>query len=129
MECGSGRCAGVEAAIATYGAEAAYTIDGLDDKLREYMVDRPVVFYRLGSGAFDGRVTRLVADLRAARAPGHAAPGRIEGPGPLPHPPRLRRPPAELLRHRRACEVSRDAHTEAVRYARPGPHQDHVQAA
>jgi len=32
---------GVEGAIATYGADAAYTIDRLDEKLREYMVDRP----------------------------------------------------------------------------------------
>src|SRR2546428_146179 len=120
MEIWTGRRAGVEGAIATYGADAAYTIDRLDEKLREYMVDRPVVFYRLGSGAFDGRVTRLVADLRAARARGHAAPVRIEDPGPLLHELRLRRSPAELLRHRRACEISRDAHTEAMRYARPG---------
>src|SRR3989449_7221319 len=99
MEIWNGRRAGVEGAIATYGADASYTIDRLDEKLREYMVDRPVVFYRLGSGAFDGRVTRLVADLRAARARGHAAPVRIEDPGPILHELRLRRSPAELLRH------------------------------
>ena len=58
MEIWNGRRAGTEGAIATYGADVAYTIDRLDDKLREYMVDRPVVFYRLGSGPFDGRVTR-----------------------------------------------------------------------
>src|SRR5438552_18761959 len=73
MEIWNGRRAGVEGAIATYGADAAYTIDRLDAKLREYMVDRPAIFYRLGSGGFDGRVTRLVADLRAARARGSAA--------------------------------------------------------
>ena len=129
MEIWNGRRAGVEGAIAAYGADAAYTIDRLDDKLREYMVDRPVVFYRLGSGSFDGRVTRLVAELRGARARGHAAPVRVEDPGPILHELRLRRSPAELQRHRRACEISRDAHTEAMRYARPGLYEYQVQAA
>src|SRR5499426_2200785 len=129
MEIWNGRRAGVEGAIATYGADAAYTIDRLDDKLREYMVDRPVLFYRLGSGSFDGRVTRLVAELRGARARGHAAPVRVEDPGPILHELRLRRSPAERERHRRACEISRDAHIEAMRYARPGIYEYQVQAA
>jgi len=60
LEIWTGHRAGVEGAVATYGADAAYPIDKLDDKLREYLVDRPVVYYRLGQGAFDGRVTRLV---------------------------------------------------------------------
>ena len=129
MEIWNGRRAGVEGAIATYGADAAYTIDRLDAKLREYMVDRPAIFYRLGSGGFDGRVTRLVGDLRAARARGYAAPVRIEDPGPILNELRLRRSPAELMRHRRACEISRDAHIEAMRYARPGLYEYQVQAA
>jgi len=92
------------------------------------MVDRPVVFYRLGSGPFDGRVTRLVADC-GRRGPAATPPRADRGPGPLLHELRLRRSPAELLRHRRACEISRDAHTEAMRYARPGLYEYQVQAA
>src|SRR5947209_19254336 len=78
METWNGRRAGVEGAIATYGADAAYTIDQLDAKLREYAVERPVLYYRLGNATFDGRVTRLVAELRAARARGFPSPVRIE---------------------------------------------------
>ena len=129
MEIWNGRRAGTEGAIATYGADAAYTIDRLDAKLREYMIDRPAIFYRLGSGAFDSRVTRLVGDLRAARARGFAPPVRIEDPGPILNELRLRRSPAELARHRRACEISRDGHIEAMRYARPGLYEYQVQAA
>src|SRR5690349_24588044 len=58
MEIWNGRRAGTEGAIATYGADAAYTIDRLDAKLREYMLDRPAIFYRLGSGGVDNPVTR-----------------------------------------------------------------------
>jgi Xaa-Pro aminopeptidase len=129
MEIWNGRRAGTEGAIATYGADAAYTIDRLDAKLREYMIDRPAIFYRLGSGAFDSRVTRLVGDLRAARSRGFAPPVRIEDPGPILNELRLRRSAAELARHRRACEISRDGHVEAMRYARPGLYEYQVQAA
>jgi Xaa-Pro aminopeptidase len=54
---------------------------------------------------------------------------RVEDPGPILHELRLRRSPAELQRHRRACAISRDAHTEAMRYARPGLYEYQVQAA
>src|SRR5215510_15495789 len=37
--------------------------------------------------------------------------------------------PAERERHRRACEISRDAHIEAMRYARAGLCEYPVQAA
>jgi Xaa-Pro aminopeptidase len=129
METWNGRRAGVEGAVATYGADAAYPIEALDEKLREYLIGRSTLFYRLGNAAFDGRITRLVVELRAARARGLQAPVALEDPGPILHEMRLRRSPAELARHRRACAISRDAHIEAMRYARPGLHEYQVQAA
>jgi Xaa-Pro aminopeptidase len=125
----TGHRAGVEGAVAHYGADAAYPVDQLDAKLREYAIDRSVLFYRLGNQAFDARVIRLAVELRAARSRGFCAPVRIEDPGPIVHELRLRRSPAELARQRRACEISRDAHIEAMRYAQPGMHEYQVQAA
>jgi Xaa-Pro aminopeptidase len=129
MEIWTGHRAGVEGAVASYGADAAYPIEQLDGKLREYAIDRPTLFYRLGNAVFDGRVIRLVAELRAARSRGFTPPVRIEDPGPIVHELRLHRSPAELARQRRACQISRDAHAEAMRYARPGLHEYQVQAA
>jgi Xaa-Pro aminopeptidase len=129
MEIWTGRRAGVEGAVATYGADAAYPVDQLDQKLREYAVDRPALFYRLGNSAYDGRITRLLGELRAMQRRGHHAPARVEDPGPIIHEMRMRRSPAELARHRRACELSRDGHIEAMRYARPGIYEYRVQAA
>src|SRR5262250_715531 len=129
MEIWNGRRAGTEGAIATFGADVAYTIDQLDTKLREYAVERPVLYYRLGNAAFDARITRLVSELRGARARGFSSPVRIEDPGPLLHDLRLRKTDAELARLRRACAISRDAHAEAMRYAKPGMHEYEVQAA
>ncbi|HYB44122.1 MAG TPA: aminopeptidase P N-terminal domain-containing protein, partial [Candidatus Methylomirabilis sp.] len=130
MEIWNGRRAGVEGAVATYGADAAYTIDELDAKLREYAVDRPALAYRLGNPQHDGRVTRLLGEMRSARArAGLVTPTRVEDPGPILDELRLRRSPAELARQRRACQISRDAHVEAMRYARPGQFEYEVQAA
>jgi Xaa-Pro aminopeptidase len=60
---------------------------------------------------------------------GFVTPSGIEDPEPILHELRLRRSAAELARQRRACEISRDAHIEAMRYARPGQHEYEVQAA
>jgi Xaa-Pro aminopeptidase len=128
MEIWNGRRAGVEGAIATYGADAAYAIDQLDDKLREYAIDRAALFYRLGHPTLDGRIIRLLDQLRGVKPRGFTVPTRLEDPGPILHEMRLRRSPAELARHRRACQISRDAHAEAMRFARPGQHEYEVQA-
>src|SRR2546427_555789 len=125
----NGRRAGVEGAVADYGADAAYPIDELDRRLREYILDRPSLVYRLGNPAFEGRITRLLAEGRAARSRGQVTPATIEDPGPIVHEMRLRRSPGELARQRRACEISREAHAEAMRYARPGQYEYQVQAA
>jgi Xaa-Pro aminopeptidase len=125
----NGRRAGVGGAVADYGADAAYPIDELDRRLREYILDRPSLVYRLGNPAFDGRITRLLAEGRAAGSRGQVTPATIEDPGPIVHEMRLRRSPGELARQRRACEISREAHAEAMRYARPGQYEYQVQAA
>src|SRR6184192_1691198 len=89
LEVWTGHRAGVEGAVASYGADTAYPIEQLDAKLREYAIDRSTIFYRLGNAVFDPRVIRLVTDLRNARARGFPAPTRIEDPGPIVHELRL----------------------------------------
>jgi Xaa-Pro aminopeptidase len=130
MEIWNGRRAGVEGAVATYGADAAYTVDELDGKLREYALDRPALVYRLGNAQHDGRVMRLLGEMRNVRTRGgFVTPSRVEDPGPVLDELRLHRSPEELERQRRACQITRDAHIEAMRYARPGQYEYQVQAA
>jgi Xaa-Pro aminopeptidase len=129
LEIWTGRRAGVEGAIAIYGADTAYPIDELDRRLREFILDRPTLVYRLGNPTFDGRIARAFAEGRAARSRGRVTPAAIEDPGPILHEMRLRRSPGELARQRRACEISREAHAEAMRFARPGQWEYQVQAA
>jgi Xaa-Pro aminopeptidase len=129
LEVWNGRRAGVEGAIGTYGADNAYPIEQFDQKLREYAFDRTVLFYRLGHAAHDARITRLLIELRALKVRGYTVPLRLEDPSRILHEMRLRRTPAELIRQRRAAEISRDGHIEAMRYAAPGLSEYQVQAA
>ncbi|HXG04067.1 MAG TPA: aminopeptidase P N-terminal domain-containing protein [Candidatus Binatia bacterium] len=128
MEVWTGHRAGVEGAVARFGADVAYPVDELDQRLRDWALDRPVLYYRLGNPAHDHRITRLVTELRAGRGRGFTPPMRIEDPGPILHELRLRRSAEELARQRRACEISREAHTEAMRAAGPGLWEYQVQA-
>src|SRR6266498_1604205 len=68
MEIWNGRRAGVEGAVADYGADAAYPVEQLDERLRESVIDRPALVYRLGTPGFDARITRLVEHARMVRA-------------------------------------------------------------
>src|SRR5919201_5490474 len=58
MEIWNGRRAGVEGAVATYGADTAYPIEQLPDKLREWLLERPTLYYRLGHPTYDATVLR-----------------------------------------------------------------------
>jgi Xaa-Pro aminopeptidase len=129
MEMWHGHRAGPEGAIATYGADAAYPIDQLEQKLREYAIDCPTIYYALGNAAYDPKIIHLLTGLRPVKTRGQTVPVRLEDPSPLIHDLRLRRSPAELARQRRSCEIASEAHLEAMRYARPGLYEYEVQAA
>ena len=64
LEIWTGRRAGVEGAVAAYGADAAYPLAELDDRLREMLLERTTVYYALGNPAHDARITRLLDQLR-----------------------------------------------------------------
>src|SRR5262245_20183609 len=129
MEIWNGRRAGTEGAITTYDADAAYPIDQLDQKLREYAIDCPTIYYQLGNAAYDPKMIQLMTGLRPVKTRGQTVPVRLEAPSPIIHELRLRRAPSERARQRRACEIAGEAHVEAMRYARPGMYEDEVQAA
>ena len=129
MEIWNGHRAGTEGAIATYGADAAYPIDQLDQKLRQYAIGCATIYYQLGNAAYDPKMIQLVTGLRPVKTRGQTVPVRLADPSPIIHELRLRRSTTELARHRRACEIASEAHIEAMRYARPGMYEYEVQAA
>jgi Xaa-Pro aminopeptidase len=129
LEIWHGHRAGTEGAITTYGADAAYPIAQLEQKLREYALDCPTIYYALGSGVYDPTIIQLLTGLRAVKTRGQTVPVRLDDPSPIIHELRLRRSTTELAWQRRSCEIASEAHIEAMRYAQPGLYEYEVQAA
>jgi Xaa-Pro aminopeptidase len=74
----TGRRAGVEGAVKTFGADIAYPIDDADARLPELISGVAEVHYHFGRDPeLDERVLRLMSRLRAAERRGRRAPVRL----------------------------------------------------
>lgn len=125
----NGRRAGPEGALAKHGADAAFTIDQLDEILPKYIENAPRLFYRLGQEQeFDGRVTGWLNRIRAAVRSGVQAPSEIVDPGGIVHEMRMIKNEDDLRLLRRACEISAEAHVAAMRACRPGMNECELEA-
>jgi len=121
--------AGVEGAREIYGADAAYPVDELDAKLKQYSVGRTTIFYQPGFPEFDRRMLALLgAGVDQRRLSGNPMPMRIEDPSHLLAEARLIKSEPEIANLRRACEISSQAHAEAMRHIRPGMYEYQIQA-
>jgi len=129
MEAWNGLRAGTEGAKERFGADAAHSVDDLDSWLRTRLIGRTSVGYALG-GSDDQRVLGAIAAARShARRVGVTTPEAVTDPSAILHEMRLHKTPDEIEALRRACHISAVAHTEAMRIARPGMNERHVQAA
>lgn len=124
-----GKRAGVDGAVAEYGADAAFPISELDAKLPEYLDGRDRLFYRLGRDEeFDLRVIRMLNSYRTTRRAKGPGPSSILDPGEIVHEMRLIKSEADLALMRRAIEISADAHRAAMAAARPGMYEYELEA-
>ncbi len=125
----TGRRAGPEGAMSDYGADAAFTLDDLDEKLPGFLEERERLYYTLGEHPkFDARVTRWINKLRHRRNKPSGAPGALIDVRDILHEMRLRKGPEELDLMRRAAEISSQAHVLAMKHCRPGMHEYELQA-
>ena len=121
--------AGVEGAVAEYGADAAHPVAEMEAKLEDYLARGGTLWYRLGfSREWDERVVRILQKLRARIRTGIRAPDPVRDPGFVLHELRLVKAPEELDRLRRAAEITAEAHMAAMRDGRPGAREYHVQS-
>jgi Xaa-Pro aminopeptidase len=120
--------AGVEGAVARYGADAAFPIGELDERLTDYLAGRGRLYYALGvHRGFDDRVLAAIARARARARKGGRWPTEIVEPGTILHEMRLIKSADELAIMRTAAEITRDAFARAMDVARPGRHEYEVE--
>lgn len=121
--------AGVEGAVATYGADAAYPLEELDARLAEYLENVERVHVRLGRDrAFDDRVFRAVDAVRARYRKGVTAPSTFVDASATLHPMRWKKDASEIETMRAAAAITRDAHVAAMRLCKPGLREFEIEA-
>lgn len=125
----NGRRLGVAAAPDTLGIDEARPIERLWRDLPELLKGYERIVYRAGADETrDRRMMKVYGELRA-RAKGSVRPPlELLDPAPFVHELRLRKSAAEIEIMRRGAEISRVAHTEAMRRARPGVRENELDA-
>ena len=122
------RC-GVEGAKEIYGADEAYSIAELDEKLPQYLEKADKIYYRLGRDRnFNEKVLHYWQRLMATYAKRGTGPIAIEDAGVILHSMRLVKSQAELELMRQAAAISVEAHNYAQEIASPGRYEYEIQA-
>ena len=120
--------AGVDGAKERFGADEAFPVAELDDKLQAALENRRRIYYRLGkSSRFDERLLAAISRVRNRQRTGIVAPTEIVDPADLLHEMRLRKSPEEIETMRAATRITREAHELAMGSARPGMHEYEIE--
>ncbi|MGC3998090.1 MAG: aminopeptidase P N-terminal domain-containing protein [Anaeromyxobacter sp.] len=125
----TGRRAGVEGAREQYGADEAFTVAELEDKLPDLVEGAKTLWFRIGAEAgWDARLARILNALRGGARLGKKPPEAVVDHGRILHELRLVKGPEELERLRKAAEATAEAHLAAMREGYPGRREYQVQA-
>ena len=122
------RC-GVEQAKEKYGADEAYPIAELAEKLPQYVAKANRIYYRLGRDQeMNNQILALWQKLMAGYQKNGIGPTAIADTRLLTFAMRLVKSPTEIELMRQAAKISAQAHIRAREYARPGVYEYQVEA-
>jgi Xaa-Pro aminopeptidase len=126
----TGRRFGVEGALTQFGADAAFPIDELEERLVPVIAAGGPLHYRFGrEDEFDRRFLAMVKRGWASRPrTANDIPRSILDPGPTVHELRLHKTDAEVAWMRFAIDIAAEAHLEAMRATRPGAAESEIEA-
>lgn len=120
---------GVEGAKERYGADEAYPISELEEKLPQYLIKANCIYYHFGrDSGFNQTVLTHWQRLMRTYPKRGTGPIAIQDSGTILHPLRLVKSPAELQLMRKAAEISVKAHIQAQEFAQPGRYEYEIQA-
>jgi Xaa-Pro aminopeptidase len=120
---------GVEAAKEKFGADEAYPIAELHEKLPQYLEKADRIYYHLGRDrAFNNTILTHWQCLMAGYPKRGTGPIAIESTNPILHAMRQVKSAAELELMRQAVAISVDAHNHAREFTKPGRYEYEVQA-
>ena len=112
---------GPKAAKSAFGFDAAYSIEQLDKKLPELLVDRDTLWHAVGHDeAWDARIAKALNEVRAQARAGKRAPRAIHDLRAELDAMRLTKDEAELAIMQRAADIASAGHARAMHACRPG---------
>jgi Xaa-Pro aminopeptidase len=121
--------AGVEGAKELYGADEAFPINELDEKLPKYLEKADRIYYHLGRDRnFNETLIKHWQRLMATYPKRGTGPTAIEDSNLILHPMRLVKSESELALMRKAAKISVEAHNHAMQFAKPGRYEYEIQA-
>jgi Xaa-Pro aminopeptidase len=119
---------GVDAAKAEYGADEAYLISELDEKLPQYLTGADRIYYHMGRDEdLNLKVIQHWQKMLRSYQKRGTGPLSIEDPVTVLHPLRRVKSAAELQLMRQAAQIAAEAHCFAMSFARPGVFEHEVQ--
>jgi Xaa-Pro aminopeptidase len=120
---------GPTAAKEAFGFDSAHAIDQIDVELPKLMTNMPTLFYALGSDAkLDARIQNWLSGVRAQIRAGISAPSAAMDVRVLLNEMRLIKDGDEIAIMQRAATISAHAHARAMRCAKPGLREYHLDA-
>lgn len=121
--------AGLDGALAVFGADQSFPVADLATELPKLFEDRTRLYYRPGRDRpFDDRVFAALDRARGRAKLGHGYPTELVDPGVIVHEMRLVKDEASLASMRRAAEITARAHAKAMAAARPGMYEYEIEA-
>ena len=121
--------AGVEGAKELYGADEAFPIAELAEKLPKYLEKADRIYYHFGRDrSFDQTVLNHWQRLMETYPKRGTAPTAVEDSNIILHPMRLVKSETELALMRKAANISVAAHNRAQEFAKPGRYEYEIQA-
>jgi Xaa-Pro aminopeptidase len=124
-----GARAGVDGAVRDFGANVAYPVSELAEKLPDWLENADRLFYRLGRDrAQDDIMLRAIERTRPRARRGSSYPTQIIEPATVLHEMRRLKEPAEIELMVRAIDITREAHLAAMAAAKPGMYEYEVEA-
>ncbi len=125
----TGYRAGVEGAKELYGADEAYPISELNEKLPQYLLEADRIYYHFGRDrAFNETIVKIWQQLMATYPKRGTGPIAIQDSGTILNPMRQIKSMAELELMRKAAAISVEAHNHAREFAKPGRYEYEIQA-
>ena len=123
-----GKRVGIDGIIEDFGADAGFPISEFGEKIPDYINKTDRIYYTLDNEPLDQQIIGFIQQNRQTRSTKGIGPNTIIDPSEFFAEMRVTKIEEEILRIRRATEITADAHLAAMRVTRPEMYEYEIAA-